>query len=787
MKTPAPANYLVFLIISLIIIAMITPLHAHPPDQPSCSIASTFIDSAPHIDGDDTDACWQGIEFTGDFKRRRDPDKGGVSHVETRVKCAHDTENLYVFLIMSGEDTAQLQHAMAKRDDNLDLDDSVCLYIDSFHDHRSCYFFQTNPIGTRRDLCSTNNGNQVDMGWDGLWDVATRITNDGWTAEFQIPFKILRFDWNENMTWGFDIVRLSVQTRDSSEWCFVPDNENGSLNGRLFGHLVNLVEVKKPLFFQVMPSLTGSYFETDKRVTSLGSESGWDRDGDLDPGLDLIWNPSPRQTLNVTINPDFAQVEADADQVNLTGEEIYLEERRTFFRENNAIFMSPCEQTPFYSRRIVDIDLGVKLTGQFASTDYAALLVKGAAASRNDAGFLVLRSITSLGNGWTASGWLAGTRDDDAIEDYENVHGDLFDHVGNPYNALAGVDISLHRGNWRAQLDHYRSWYRPETRAWFIEQSQDEGGYSQLEARYFGVGWDTRLRYMDTDDSFHPGLGYSRLSELGNRMVSLRQGLSWSDPDRSVLDSINAVSHLEYAVAQDDPAELTKVAADLWAAVEFDNHLEIYACYTWREDRTYEKFGEFERDSNGEVINPLADYFYSTLGNGNNRVDLIEIGGEWTDGGWNGGGGGAYYGEHYFSKLEQYYVWFRWKLTSRFGWESSCDRVRRYQSTQQYLASQDSKSTFDQYIVRNKWTYAIGQDFHLRAILSQYLDSDRITDDYGASVMMSYAYLPGSHIYLVFESNLSPYDFDEGRHVAIDEASVYRNAVFLKITYMFDL
>ncbi|MFC1848713.1 carbohydrate binding family 9 domain-containing protein, partial [candidate division CSSED10-310 bacterium] len=194
------------------------------------TVTAVYTAVAPVIDGDLSDEVWYKASAQDDFRRRDDPDRGGPARVKTLFRILYDEEYLYIGLEMHGDNPDLLLKSITKRDENLDKDDSVCLYIDAFHDLRSAYFLQVNSLGIQRDLFSTGYGKQVDMGWDALWDAATGTLEDGWTVEFRIPFKIFRFNWSNKMTWGLEILRTSLQREEWSEWCYVEDTENNTLD-----------------------------------------------------------------------------------------------------------------------------------------------------------------------------------------------------------------------------------------------------------------------------------------------------------------------------------------------------------------------------------------------------------------------------------------------------------------------------------------------------------------------------------------------------------------------------
>ena len=192
---------------------------------PGRSIDAVFASTPPVIDGDLSDSSWQNAAFQGDFRRTGEPDRGAPARVVTSFAVVYDTDNLYVAVEMHGDDPEKLLRSITRRDENLDKDDNICLYLDTFMDLRSAYFFQINSIGTQRDIYSTSNGSSADIAWDGVWEAEAMLLEDGWSAEFRIPFKILRLNWSENMTFGFDIVRSSNQREDVSEWCHTEVNQ----------------------------------------------------------------------------------------------------------------------------------------------------------------------------------------------------------------------------------------------------------------------------------------------------------------------------------------------------------------------------------------------------------------------------------------------------------------------------------------------------------------------------------------------------------------------------------
>jgi Domain of unknown function (DUF5916)/Carbohydrate family 9 binding domain-like len=748
---------------------------------------SIFTGTPPVIDGDISDEVWNKANTHSGFHRRNDPGKGETARVDTSFRILNDEKYLYVAVKLHDMDPGKLLKSITRRDNDLDQDDFVCLYLDTFRDMRSAYFFQVNPLGTQRDIYSTGNGTQVDLGWDGIWDAATRITDYGWSAEFRIPFKILRFNWSSRISFGFDMVRSSSQREEFSEWCYIPNNQNSSLDPTLYGVLDGLEGVLKPRMLQCIGSAVASRSRINRTADPYSDETGWARTEDADAGLDVIWGMTPTLTLNVTLNPDFAQIEADADQINLTGEEIFLEERRPFFRENNAIFRVPDGLHPFYSRRIVTIDEGLKLTGQAAGSDLAALIVRGEDGAERNRLFTVLRTQTPLVEGMTISGWLVGNINRDTLHDYVNPHGELIDRVNNDRNLLFGLDGRYQFDNWRLYMHAYYTEYPEEMRPWYSNEPDSDKHLLWFSVGYTGNNWSSKGHLMDHGMGYHPETGFTDVSRLGNRSYNQYYWREIPFAENHPLNSIEFYAEWEFAFDRNDMSNQTCMEVEGEFEIEFNNHVEIKLRGEWADDRTYEKFAAFPRDDNGDYINSTAGYFAETLGNGDHHVQLGEVHLDWSDGGWQGTGIKYIFGKHFYSDLTQISAWGNWKPTDQLSLEASVDYLKRSNPTDTYIEKHRDWEDQSTWIFRSKLMYYFTKDLYLRAIASGYLDKRWIDDRYDLSLLIAYEYLPGSHVYAVYQNQWIPYDRITQMHLGLDEMQRKEETLYLKITYMLDL
>ena len=755
--------------------------------QPVRSVRSVFAESAPVIDGNISETCWRSADIQEGFFRSDEPDRGKPSRVSTRFWVMNDENYLYVAVEMTGDDPQKLLKSITKRDEDLDQDDSVCLYIDTFHDYRSAYFFQVNPIGTQRDLYSTNNGAQVDIGWDGIWEAETGLIENGWVVEFRIPFKILRFSASEDMVWGFDVVRLSKQREDFSEWCYVETNQQSTLDPRLYGTLTDLKRVKKPLMLQVIGSVVGSVKRINQSANPFSDSTGWDKEEDLDGGLDLFWGMTPKLTLNATINPDFAQIEADPDQLNLNGEELFLQERRPFFRENSAIFRVPDGENPFYSRRIVDIDQGLRITGQLGTSDVAALFVHGEDGSQEENMFTVMRSQTPVTKDFLIGGWVIGKANTDTLHDYQNAHGETYSEVSKDYNLLLGLDASYRPGNWLMNLHAYRTWYPNEVRSWYTAYPDNERENLHFVLRYYGHEWMSSSDLTDISMGYYPELGFVNISRMGNRLFSQYFSKQKTFDEDHVLNSMSANVTGLVAYPRNDSSHWSVLGVNGSFSVEFDNQISIDLTGEWFDDRSFDKFISFPRDDDGEIINGTARYYATTLGGGNNDVRTMDTEISWTDGGWKGAGVKYSFGNAYFSRISQFNVWANWNFMEKLTTELSCDYLKRYEPTEYYLDHHDFWEDWNIWIFRTKLMYHFTRDLYARTIVSGYLDQDRFYNNYNISALLSYRFLPGSQLYIVYENSWMPFDFENDILLGLNELEQKEQLFYIKLSYMLDV
>ncbi len=328
-------------------------------------------DESPVIDGKLDDKCWEKGIRVSDFIQF-EPISGAEPKDSTNVCVLFDKQKLYVGFECLKKDPDQVLGTQMKRDEHFFQDDFVEVFLDTYHDNRNCYGFSVNCLGTQGDRRIANEGSMRGRGpmgdrsraWDCAWEAKAARNDGGWTAEMAIPFCELRFNKAGDGTWGINFWRANEEFDEEDTWADVGEREYAVSR---FGDLVGLTPedlvVRRPLelkpYTVAKPRFSSGSEETDE-------ESNWDG------GLDIRY-PSTTLTADFTLNPDFAQIEADPSQINLEDVEMRLAEKRPFFQEGMELFQAPIEL--FYTRRvgITDLTYGAKVVGKLGNYNIAML------------------------------------------------------------------------------------------------------------------------------------------------------------------------------------------------------------------------------------------------------------------------------------------------------------------------------------------------------------------------------------------------------------------------------
>lgn len=303
------------------------------------------------LDGLDDDAAWRASTAVSAF-RQHDPELDAPPSQRTEFAVTYDDENLYVFVRAFDSSPDSIVRALTRRDVR-GPSDQIGLMIDSYHDRRSGYAFWVNPDGVKRDVAISNDASE-DQSWDGVWDVATRVDDRGWTAEFRIPLSQLRYQAADRHTFGLGVRRVIERLPEAVSWPHYDRNTPGAMSQ--LGTLEGLVGLGRSNSVEITP------YVVTKNVTRAQNSGGFEHPQELDAGADVKIGITPNLTLDATVNPDFGQVEADPAEVNLTAFESFFGERRPFFVagtglyrfELNCYIVVDCgtNEGLFYSRRM---------------------------------------------------------------------------------------------------------------------------------------------------------------------------------------------------------------------------------------------------------------------------------------------------------------------------------------------------------------------------------------------------------------------------------------------------
>jgi hypothetical protein len=299
----------------------------------------------PVIDGVLDDACWQSGVWAGDFTQWI-PKEGAKPSQPTEVKVIYDDKNIYVAIKAWDSEPDKIQRKAGRRDEF--EGDGLGICFDSYHDHRTGFEFDMTAAGQKLDAIVTNPGNS-DFNWNAVWDGKVSHDQKGWYAEMRIPLSQLRYSSANVQVWGLHVWRWINRLQEESDW--EPQSSTGPGILYLFGELHGIEGLQKSKRFELMPYSVGKLKTFKKEPENPYTKSGKSWDGAL--GLDAKIGVSSNFTLDLTINPDFGQVEADPSVMNLTAFESFFEEKRPFFLEGKNIFNFDVDDfSLFYSRRI---------------------------------------------------------------------------------------------------------------------------------------------------------------------------------------------------------------------------------------------------------------------------------------------------------------------------------------------------------------------------------------------------------------------------------------------------
>jgi hypothetical protein len=478
-------------------------------------------DHAPVLDGQIDEAEWADATIVEDL-HQVNPLEYAAPSEKTRVYLLYDKETLYVAARLFDSEPQLINARVLRQNQPIGPDDRFFVQIDTFGNRRSGYLFGVNPNGVRFDGLFQNT-NQRQFDWDGIWDAAAGIDDEGWSVEMALPFKTLSFD-PSNDSWRMNFTRNVIRRNETIAWA----SRNRNTDPSTMGHVVGFADLDQGLGLDVVPSISV------RRHTgaAVGPSST-----DSEPSLDLFYKLTPSLNGALTINTDFSATEVDNRQVNLTRFNLFFPEKRAFFLQDLDIFefgriggqnpgndfltntaaSRPTRENgrPFFSRSIgigadgqpVPLNAGAKLSGRVGRWDVGALAIEQDATATVDATTAIV--------GRVAANLLA--------ESSLGIIATSGDPASNLDNQLIGADFRYVN----SRLPGGRS---IEAEAW-LERTDTEGLAGDDRAYGVGVrmpsnlGLRAGLGAKRVESNFNPALGF--ISRTGIQDYTLELGNTW--------------------------------------------------------------------------------------------------------------------------------------------------------------------------------------------------------------------------------------------------------------------
>ncbi len=494
-----------YLIVITIFIGCCSIAQKNNPNQ-NLNFQITFLENNPVIDGNILgEPLWKKVPVIQNLKQIK-PNYGLPASEKTSIRVAYTNKILYVSVVCYDSAPDQIVISDSRRDADLSDEDSFLFILDTYNDQQNGFLFGTNASGMEYDAQIDNEGEGnftanrqqggvvggTNINWDASWEVKTEKGDYGWSAEFAIPLRSIRFNSGSNKVWGINFQRNISKRSETAYWANLPlgfDIKRLSLAGKMSG-----INLKSPKNLKIIPyaltQVAGNI--TSSKNTSSKAAIGGDFKYSLTPGL----------TLDLTYNTDFAQVEVDNQQVNLDRFNLFFPEKRPFFLENAGQFSvgSPGEVDLFFSRRIgigeggslVPIIGGSRVSGKVGQTNVGLLsMFTDEVEGQGDIGIIknnysVARVNHDFAKSRSSLGGLFVNRNGIGISD--------------DYNHVFAIDGKLGLGK-KAQITGYLS----KSNTPGIELSDHA---LNILAVYNWNGWNLRAGYTEVGEGFNPEVGF---------------------------------------------------------------------------------------------------------------------------------------------------------------------------------------------------------------------------------------------------------------------------------------
>ncbi len=487
----------------------------------------------PKIDGLLNEPIWKQAEFTDDFMQR-EPREGTPASERTEVRVLYDNEALYVGFKCFDSEPEKILAKEMRNDSELDGDDNVRVIIDTYLDRRNGFHFQTNPRAARIDAQVTDEGRSINSDWNIVWEVQAQVTDEGWEAEFKIPLNQLRYPKSGQTTvWGINFAREIRRKREDVYWAPILRDygfgDRGFYKISKAGDLTGLEQMPFRKRLEITPfNLSGvqrKIVETDEigRSSDIGSV--------FNGGFDLKYGLTANLIADMTVNTDFAQVEADQERTNLTRFNLFFPEKRDFFLEGAGIFGVGGSSRPgrggpsealFYSRKIglvedddgaiheVPLRLGSKISGNLGGLQVGFLDVVTDRLESPDDATQLIQGRTNYSVFRARKPVLAQSSIGALVQSKDALS-------GGDYNRIFAVDGAFAFGG----STTINSWLA-KTQSSIADGDGWAGNFS---FRRRTDRWNTNFGYTRIDDDFNNEMGFIQRTDIRRYNAEIGLGL----------------------------------------------------------------------------------------------------------------------------------------------------------------------------------------------------------------------------------------------------------------------